>query len=131
MARENAIFPINWIKDSRTELVKYVNCGLNTNQKLLAYFSQTRFIEIQNGANPLNFTPNFNLSMNIQFPGDGCYLVLQKMCFGNFNDASRYIDGHRNVTPPVYNEIRQQERPFPNISQDIVIQGKLWNNCSM
>lgn len=118
LARTNAIFPVNWIKDNKSQIVKYINRGLNSNQKLLGYFSQRRFNEIQNGQNPSDFQPNFSLPMGTEFPGDGCYFVLPKKCFENLAEASSLVDGHRNNPPPVYNEERERERPFPNVSHD-------------
>lgn len=81
------VFPANWLKDYRTLFEKYINNSLNSNQRLLAYYSQEQLDQIENGQSPINFQPNFQLSINLKFPATACYLVLPKKYFDQFDEA--------------------------------------------
>lgn len=81
-ARKYAVFPANWLKDHKNQLKKFINSGLNSNQSLLAYYSQTQSEEIESGRSVLECPPDFELNTNVDFPADGCYMVIPKKCFG-------------------------------------------------
>lgn len=116
--RKNALFPANWLKGHRQLLEKFVNNSLNKNQLLLAYYSQEQLDQIENGRSPVDFRPDFQLNINVEFPATGCYHVLPKRFFANFAEAKLFSENHRNVPPPVYDQRRQNESPFPNITQE-------------
>lgn len=86
LARTHAVVPAHWLKDYERQMAKYVNLGLNRNQKLLAYYSQKQIDEIESGRSALDlaldYPPNFRLNMGAVFPADGCYEVILYKCFG-------------------------------------------------
>lgn len=119
LARENAIFPVNWLRDHNLLTVKYINQRLNSNQQVLAYYSQSRFNEIENGRSSMDFQPNFGLSLQATFPDDGCYFVLPKKCFETIDEAKHFIETRRRVQPRVYNENRLDEQPIPDVTHEL------------
>lgn len=127
-AEKNAVFPANWLKDHRKQLEKYINSSLNKNQQLLAYYSQEQLDQIENGRSAIDFRPNFQLSMDVDFPNDGCYLVLPKKYFDRFGDAKFFAEHRRNIQPAVYNERRVRQAPAPNVSQGNNINNSLDNS---
>lgn len=117
LARKNVVFPMHWFKDHNLLMVKYINQRLNSNQRLLAYYSGNSFNQIENGLSPNEFQPNFDLSMDVSFPEEGCYFVLPKKCFETLNEAIIFANSRRNIRPALYNESREYEHPIPNVSQ--------------
>lgn len=118
LARQNVILPVHWLNDHNLLMVKYINQRLNSNQKVLAYYSQNEFNEIECGRSPKDFQPKFGLSMNVTFPDDGCYYVLPKKCFETMDDAKHFVETRRRIPPAVYNEDREQEQPIPNTAKN-------------
>lgn len=80
--RKYGVFPAIWLKDHKRQLAKYINMGLNSNQALMAYYSEPQLQQIESGSSALDYEPNFHLSMDVIFPAEGCYLVIPKKFFG-------------------------------------------------
>lgn len=139
-AKRNCIFPANWLKGHRKHLQNYINRSLNKNQTLIGYYSNDKLCQIESGISQLQFPPNYRLSMEVDFPADGCYFVEPKRYFGKcelrsskwifithlilmfttdrFGDAKAFLANHRNIDPPVYNERRLKETPVPSVFQE-------------
>lgn len=117
LARQNAIFPVHWLKDHTSLMVKYMNQRLNPNQKVLAYYSQNEFNQIEGGRSPMDFQPNFGLNMSVEYPADGCYLVLPNRSFETLDEAKHFAETRRPIPPAIYNEDREHEQPIPNTVQ--------------
>lgn len=73
LARQNAIFPVHWLKDHELLMVKYINQRLNSNQKVLAYYLQNESDQIENGRPPMDFQPNFGPNSVLLMVATSCY----------------------------------------------------------
>lgn len=67
---------------------------------------------------PKDFQPNFDLSMDVSFPEEGCYFVLPKKCFETLDEARVFAKSRRNIRPALYNESREYEQPIPSVAQN-------------
>lgn len=81
-AQKYSVFPAHWLKDHRRQLTKYINNGLNSGQRLLAFYSKIMLDEIENGRLAAECLPNFQASLNCVFPAEGCYMVIPKKYYG-------------------------------------------------
>lgn len=82
--KKYAVIPIHWIQGHRTQLPKFINYGLNTTQKVLAFYSPSTMERIRNGARALDFLPDFQASLTVEYPAEGCYLAKPIKYFGKF-----------------------------------------------
>lgn len=81
-AQKYSTFPPHWLKDHRRQLTKYINNGINCGQRLLAFYSEKMLEEIENGRPASECRPNFQASLSVVFPAEGCYMVIPKKYCG-------------------------------------------------
>lgn len=72
------IVPKQWIRGIDDHIEKFINNGINRNQTFLCYFS-ARAINDE-GRPDHDVLPVFRISVNLHFPGDGCYYA-KLMCY--------------------------------------------------
>lgn len=83
-SKKHVVVPVNWIKDHRAQLKKYINYGLNCNVELLVFYSPPVLERIRNGVCAFDYPPNFKASLSIEYPADGCYFGRPIKYFGEF-----------------------------------------------
>lgn len=77
--KRNVIIPIEWINDVGNHLEKFINNGLNKNQRFLCYYT-TKAAAFIGDQPDKNHAPNFGLALvtktdqNTDF--DGCFFGL-------------------------------------------------------
>lgn len=81
--RINIIVPKTWIRDSDEQMEKFVNRGLNSNQKILCFWSQNPFAFDSNGRPKMEFFPNSNKQAT-NFPEEGWHLCKLKRFHSGF-----------------------------------------------
>lgn len=74
-SKKNVIVPINWIKGAEDQWDKFVNYGVNSNQKFICFFTMAHDSMDENGKPYIDYPPNFQASMQIDFPEEGCYFA--------------------------------------------------------
>lgn len=65
------IIPKTWIRGIDDQWEKFINNSLNRNQTFLCYYS-ARAIDVE-GRPDADVLPVFQIPVNANFPGDGCY----------------------------------------------------------
>lgn len=70
----NQVVPHKWIMNISEHLEKFINNGLNRNQKYTVYWTNAAGSIDENGVPKSDFVPNFNVSRNTHFPNEGLYL---------------------------------------------------------
>lgn len=67
-SKRNVILPVHWVDGNQNQLEKFINYGVNNNQKHRCYFNNNR--------NLFDIQPNFDDFPvgNSHFPDEGCYI---------------------------------------------------------
>lgn len=81
--KRNIIVPQNWILRIQDHWEKFINNGLNKNQKFVCFWTDNQMAFDENGTPLENFEPNFDASLCDVFPGEGFYIVNLRAFRGN------------------------------------------------
>lgn len=86
-ADEFVVIPENWIWQFEPQKEKFLNNGLNRNQRHVCFWTDNPAARNPNGTIKLDFDPRLshylNIGFNNLFPDDGCYLCLIVRANGN------------------------------------------------
>lgn len=80
------VIPENWIFEYEPQKEKFLNSGLNGNQKHIFFWTTNSVSRLSSGAIRLDFQPNFSHPLNFDniFPAEGCYLCYIVRAKGSF-----------------------------------------------
>lgn len=68
------VVPHTWINGISDHLEKFINNGLNRNQKFTVFYTNSIEAFDENSMPKADFLPNFNVSRHRVFPNEGLYL---------------------------------------------------------
>lgn len=120
-SEKHQVFPIAWMKDSDTQLEKFVKKSINRNLLHILFWSN----EKNDAGEPVtSVQPNFDLPIQNSFPSAsyGCFLGQPLNFFCDFADAVAYMNRMRPAVPGLYNARRLAEAPVPDLNQNVVDQ---------
>lgn len=103
------IVPENWIKDLATHKEHFFNNGIKSNQVYVCYWTDSSAARGSNDEIKLDFTPDFSLGFDFEFPAEGVYLCKIMKAKANFDEACKYGDHYLTRRRPR----RRQTRPKP------------------
>lgn len=103
--------PVYWVFAINT-VDAYKN-GVNRNEKRRIFHSKDE-----------NATPNFLLPVRYTYCADknSCYLGRILSVFETKDECEIYINKHRNILPPVYNETRKKRGDQSTIANERIVQ---------
>lgn len=84
------VVPHTWIHGLSEQLEKFINFGLNKNQKFMAFYTDSADAFDDNGVPRPDFVPDFNLSHRNNFPAEGLYLCKLVKFRGKFYFSSLF-----------------------------------------
>lgn len=73
--RKNVIVPISWVHNLSAQHEKFMNYGLNCNQKFLCFYTDNLEAFNDDGSPRHDYVPDFDLEMKNSIDGDGCYIA--------------------------------------------------------
>lgn len=82
-SKQNVVVPENWIREFDIHLEKFFNCGLNSSQKYVCFWTNNSAAR-NNGILQLNFQPDFNAPFSPTFPAEGFYKCMIRKAKGKF-----------------------------------------------
>lgn len=72
VSKEYHIIPSTWVDEINTNWQKFVNNGLNSNQKYTFFYSERQDALNDKGEPNIDYVPNFTREIRL-FPEEGCY----------------------------------------------------------
>lgn len=90
-AQKYVVIPERWILNVEDHFEKFLNYGVNSNQKFVCFWSNSPAARDENGIIDLDSPADFFASRNSIFPADGCYDCQIRKAKGNFSSIYSQI----------------------------------------
>lgn len=79
-ASRYVVVPHTWIMGLRQQMEKFMNYGLNRNQKFTVFYTTSPFACDEEGVPQVEFIPDFYITMPAVFPAEGLYKCYLRAC---------------------------------------------------